>query len=402
MNKQLSTLNPEEKGGPKRTNSSNEETRFTTKVVKEGLRNVSSHHIESFDYAIQKCLPRICKYMLPVEAVDPSVANPKEQSQQQFPFKKFVLWFEHFELRKPMRPQGTQQGLSMLSGGASARGEALLYPSECRMRSLTYQAPLYATLCRKIDDEAPEKINIYVGDIPVMVRSQNCNLAGMSEEQLVGKKEDMHEFGGYFIINGNERIVRMLIMNKRNYPVAFSRGSFINRGRFFTPHAVQMRCVREDMFAQTVTLHYLSDGNCILKFIYHKQEFLVPAYVLLKALAAEGTTDVYIYNRLVKGYFKNRQVGDQVEVLLSDGYKYGLHSSEKALAFLGSRLRSVLEGISSDLTDIEVGRFFLERILFVHCSSYTDKFNALCLMIEKLYSFVAGESLPDNLDSVSN
>ena len=163
-----------------------------------------------------------------------------------------------------------------------------------------------------------------------------------------------------------------------------------------------MRCVREDMFAQTVTLHYLSDGNCILKFIYHKQEFLVPAYVLLKALASEGTTDVYIYNRLVKGYFKNRQVGDQVEVLLSDGYKYGLHSAEKALAFLGSRLRSVLEGISSDLTDIEVGRFFLERILFVHCSNYSDKFNALCLMIEKLYSFVAGESLPDNLDSVSN
>ena len=45
-----------------------------------------------------------------------------------------------------------------------------------------------------------------------------------------------------------------------------------------------MRCVRDDMFAQTVILHYLSDGNCMLKFIYQKQEFLIPAYVLLKAL----------------------------------------------------------------------------------------------------------------------
>jgi DNA-directed RNA polymerase I subunit RPA2 len=42
------------------------------------------------------------------------------------------------------------------------------------------------------------------------------------------------------------------------------------------------------MFAQTVTLHYLTDGNCIMKFIYHKQEFLVPAYVLLKALMPSG------------------------------------------------------------------------------------------------------------------
>lgn len=45
----------------------NESIRFTNKIVKDGLRNVSAHHIESFDYAIQACLPRICKYMLPVE-----------------------------------------------------------------------------------------------------------------------------------------------------------------------------------------------------------------------------------------------------------------------------------------------------------------------------------------------
>jgi DNA-directed RNA polymerase I subunit RPA2 len=41
----------------------------------------------------------------------------------------------------------------------------------------------------------------------------------------------------------------MLIMNKRNYPVVFERGSFTNRGRLFSPYAVQMRCVRDDMFA---------------------------------------------------------------------------------------------------------------------------------------------------------
>jgi len=45
-----------------------------------------------------------------------------------------------------------------------------------------------------------------------------------------------------------------------------------------------------------------------MKFIYHKQEFLVPVYVLLKALSpistsSDGATDVNIYNRLVKGYF---------------------------------------------------------------------------------------------------
>ena len=46
----------------------------------------------------------------------------------------------------------------------------------------------------------------------------------------------------------------------------------------------------------------------MVKFIYQKQEFLVPVYVLLKALApmtssSDGATDAQIYNRLVKGYF---------------------------------------------------------------------------------------------------
>ena len=62
----------------------------------------------------------------------------------------------------------------------------------------------------------------------------------------------------------------------------------------------------------------------------------------------------------------------------------------------------MLEGITPDMTDIEVGRALLERVMFVHCSNFRDKFNTLCLMIEKLYSFVGGECLGDNLDSVSN
>ena len=71
-----------------------------------------------------------------------------------------------------------------------------------------------------------------------MVKSQYCHLNNLSEKELIEKKEDGAEYGGYFIINGNERIVRMLIMTKRNYPVAFMRPTFINRGKLFSPYAV--------------------------------------------------------------------------------------------------------------------------------------------------------------------
>jgi len=157
--------------------------------------------------------------------------------------------------------------LAQANGGSIADADKV-YPSECRLRSITYSAPLYATIARKIDQEPEEKITLCLGDVPVMVRSQFCHLHNLNEEDLVRRKEDMAELGGYFIINGNERLIRMLIMTKRNYPVSFFRPTFINRGRLFTPYAVQMRCVRDDLFAQTITLHYLSDGNCSMRLIY--------------------------------------------------------------------------------------------------------------------------------------
>lgn len=41
--------------------------RFTEKSIKEGLRQASKHHIESFDYAMKDCLPRICQNLLATE-----------------------------------------------------------------------------------------------------------------------------------------------------------------------------------------------------------------------------------------------------------------------------------------------------------------------------------------------
>ena len=76
--------------------SVSERIRFTNKVVKDGLRNVASHHVESFNYAIEKCLPRICQNMMAVELVQQTAASGKEPIL--FPFKKYTMWFENFDL----------------------------------------------------------------------------------------------------------------------------------------------------------------------------------------------------------------------------------------------------------------------------------------------------------------
>jgi DNA-directed RNA polymerase beta subunit len=65
-----------------------------------------------------------------------------------------------------------------------------------------------------------------LGNVPVMVKSAVCHLRNMTTEELVKNKEEALEMGGYFIINGNERVVRLLVVPRRNHvgaPVIFLR-----------------------------------------------------------------------------------------------------------------------------------------------------------------------------------
>lgn len=54
------------------------------------------------------------------------------------------------------------------------------------------------------------------------------------------------------------------------------------------------------------------------------------------------------------------------------------------------------------MSDVEVGRFLIERLILVHIPSFDEKYHTLCIMIEKLYAAVAGECECDNLDTVAN
>lgn len=124
-----------------------------------------------------------------------------------------------------------------------------------------------------------------LGDIPIIVKSEHCHLAKLSPQELVEQmNEDCNEFGGYFIVNGNEKIIRMLILQKRNYPIGFIRAGYLTRGPNFTHFAVQAKCTRPDLYSKTVTLHYISDGNIFLRLLHRKQEFLIPMVVILKVL----------------------------------------------------------------------------------------------------------------------
>lgn len=82
----------------------------------------------------------------------------------------------------------------------SGQGAESRYPFECRLRNLTYSAPIILEFI-----ENGETIEVEIGQLPIMLRSANCLLAGLSDEELIERGEDPEDMGGYFIINGTER-----------------------------------------------------------------------------------------------------------------------------------------------------------------------------------------------------
>ena len=80
-------------------------------------------------------------------------------------------------------------------------------PLEARLRSLTYCSPLYVEMSIEEQGQVTASQTHYIGDIPVMVNSDLCSLSKMGHEETISSGEDPRDTGGYFIINGSERVI---------------------------------------------------------------------------------------------------------------------------------------------------------------------------------------------------
>lgn len=87
-----------------------------------------------------------------------------------------------------------------------------LMPNEARLRNLTYSAPLYVDITKTTlrDDENPveqQHAKTFIGKIPIMLRSTYCLLSGLTDRDLTELNECPLDPGGYFVINGSEKLL---------------------------------------------------------------------------------------------------------------------------------------------------------------------------------------------------
>jgi DNA-directed RNA polymerase subunit B len=82
-----------------------------------------------------------------------------------------------------------------------------IYPMEARLRNLAYAAPIALEMTPVIDGREQDTELVYIGNIPVMLKSKLCFLSQLSREELIAAGEDPDDPGGYFVVNGSERVI---------------------------------------------------------------------------------------------------------------------------------------------------------------------------------------------------
>lgn len=322
---------------------------------------VSRHHIDSFNIFLKEGMQRVIKE---VEAMEPLIV-PRG-------FETYRLVFGKLRILHPVVRE---------ADGSSS----LLYPMEARIRNLTYSAPIQLEVIPERDGVRGEPVWADIGEIPIMIKSDKCLLSGLSSEELVEVGEDPYDPGGYFIINGTERVLMSIEDLVPNVPLLEhpKSGTAEEVARLFSevpgfriPHLFERR----------------RDGVIYVSWARVPK---IPLAILLKALGIK--TD----KELVENISEEQKFIEDIMVNL-ETLEEGIETQDDALDYIGKKLKI---GQGSEYR-IERSAYLMDNYLLPHIGKGKKYRNEKAIFVgsiaERLMKFHQGELPEDDKDHYGN
>ncbi|MBI2134099.1 DNA-directed RNA polymerase subunit B'' [Candidatus Woesearchaeota archaeon] len=315
--------------------------------------------IESFNSFIDQELPKIIAENSDIE---PTIIPPNVE--------EFKIKFDKIRVTKP----------ELTEADGSRRK---IYPIEARLRKITYSAPIYITVSAFINGAQRESFETQIGNLPIMLKSKQCHLHKLTKEELVQQGEDPEDPGGYFIINGTEKVlvkVEDLAPNKFITDVDVTGPSkyvgkiFSEYGSYKIPHSLER----------------LRDGIFYITFTRVKR---IPVIVAIKALGLTKDEDIMRFISADRDF-------DEIVVNLLEAAE--IKNEEDAIDYIAKRA-----GITqSKEVRVERMKEILDKYLLPHLGTSPKdrivKAYNLCKCLKKLIMTIKGEIELDDKDNYSN
>lgn len=254
--------------------------------------------LDSFDEFIHNTMQEVVEDSAPIDAY-PDVGTRKHGQRR----VKFQLKFGQLSVSSP---QWVENG---------DKPEQLV-PHMARIRSLTYSSPLFVCVSKRIvainaktgEDETQvdartgkvERVPplyeadewVWIGRVPLMLKSTYCVLNGLSEKALTDLGECPYDQGGYFIVKGTEKVLiaQERMASNRVYVFATKKGTFLS----------EIRSVAEGQHRPSATLYCklvkppkgssISGSVIRAQIPYIRQE--IPIAIVFRALGFVSDKDI--------------------------------------------------------------------------------------------------------------
>lgn len=202
------------------------------------------------------------------------------------------------------------------------KADTPITPMEARLRNLSYSAPMYLQLIPVENNIEAEPTEVYIGDIPVMIKSISDPISQLPPEELVKIGEDPKDPGGYFIVNGTERVIvtqEDLAVNRVLVDEGKPNTNITHIGKIISSAAG---------YRIPVTIERTKDGN--FNVVFSTVPGKIPLVIMLRALGLVSDKEIV--------YAISLDPNIQIELFPSLEQANAITTPEDALDFIGNRI----------------------------------------------------------------
>ncbi len=389
-------------------------------------KGLVSQQVDSFDEFVSTTMQELVDENSEV-VLDQN--NPPSSDDNPIQLRRYEIKFGTVLLSRPAMTEGDGSSQFML-------------PQEARLRNLTYSSPLYLEMSKKVsvavDEEVPrdewdaeqeaeylktgaeptrlvwkdedtgapvtdksaepQTDRIFAGKLPIMLKSKYCILKDLDEEDLFAWNECPYDQGGYFIINGSEKVLIAQERSAANIVQVFKKPAPTP-----TPYVAEIRSALEKgsrlISQMVIKLYAKGDSNRggfgqTIKSTLPYVKTDIPIAVVFRALGVVSDEDILnhiCYDRT------DTQMLEMLKPCIEEAFV--IQDREVALDFIGKR------GSTTNLTRdkrIRQARDIMQKELLPHISqkegSETRKAFFLGYMVHKMLQCALGRRETDDRD----
>ncbi|KAL3454705.1 hypothetical protein BJX65DRAFT_315756 [Aspergillus insuetus] len=292
------------------------------------VKGLVKQHIDSYNYLVEVQLKKIVESSSTIRSdVD----------------HNFYIKFTDIYLGFPRRADEPQDVRAEF-------GESTVTPQECRLRDTTYAAPIQVDFEYIRGRQRVRRKGVAIGRMPVMLRSSKCVLANKSPAEMTVLNECPLDPGGYFIVNGTEKVILVQEQLSKNRIIVETDPK---------KEIVQASVTSSSNERKSKSYIILKKDKLYVKHNVLSEE--IPIVILLKAMGIHTDKEMML---LVAGVDKVYQ--EDFAINFEEAIKVGIYTQQQALDWIGSRIKINRKQMSYRRTHVQEAVEAIASVIISH------------------------------------